>query len=154
MCYLLLAAASSVTPTVTTISPPTASPTPLPVFVSIVENTADAPGFWDIAGILSSVILGIVALVISINAYSFAKKQQQREEEMRKREAKIAVLDKAFQVYNFLKNDLTKFAMDNLCDSEKADDYHKKSHEISYIAKMIFRDDIYREVLEIFRLVA
>ncbi len=161
MLYALLTTISTLIPTATPMPTPTA--TPLPVFVSIVENTADKPGLWEIVGILSSVILGVVALIISINAYKFAKKQQKREEEMRQREAKIAVMDKAFDVYNYFINDVLK---DNLLKEEPMFDASKhpffpkrsetyiKENNIKYLSHLIFNDETCNRIHKVFSFIS
>lgn len=149
MIHALLAAVSSVTPTATTV--PTT--TPLPVFVSIVDNTADKLGFWDLLGIFSSVILGVAALVISINAYNFAKKQQQREEEMRQREAKIAVIDKSFEIYNYFNNEIVNNDFFDFSDDAAVKQRLDRLNEIEYKAKYLFQTVAFEKIdLEIIRI--
>lgn len=155
MIYALLVAVSSVTPaasvlpTLTATIAPTATPiptptaSPLPVFVSIV----DAPGFWEIAGILSSVILGLVALIVSVNAYRFTKQQQKREEDMRQREAKIEVMDKAFSVYNFFIKEIHVGGYFNF--GVMNDTIIPKVHriqEVEYLAKLLFKNETYDKI--------
>jgi hypothetical protein len=90
MIYALLTSASVVTPTVT--------PAP-PVFPDMWNFTG--VNFIDILGLLFTFGLGIAAYMVSRSANKFAKQQQMREEEMRQREAKIAVMEQMFIIYNF-----------------------------------------------------
>lgn len=140
--YALLTTLSAVTPTATPI--PTAIPTPTAFPISIAENLTGLPMWLEILGIAASIILGGAALFISINASRFAKKQQKREEEMRQREAKIAVMDKAFEIYHFFNREFQGFVF-----TEGDDITYKfiyRESEIRYIAKMIFSDKTFERI--------
>lgn len=131
MIYALLAAASSVTPTAIPIPTPTATP--------VIE----AISAWDKADVIGSFALGFAALVISIIALMITLSQQRKEENMWQHEAKIAVLDKAFEIYKFFKFDICN---DRFYDTDKPN-WLKKSFlrmsEIDFLANILFRKSSY-----------
>ncbi len=145
MFYAFLNAVSTVIPTATTA--PTAAPiptptvSPLPVFVSIVDSNG-----WEIAGVIGSVFLGLAALSISIFALLQANRQQSREEELRKREAKIAVMDKAFSVYRFFEKDFPAKFFEKKLDIHGEIAFINRMDEVRFVANMLFSEDTYNEI--------
>ncbi len=92
-------------------------------------------------------------MVISINAYNFAKKQQQREEEMRQREAKIAVIDKSFEIYNYFNNEIVNNDFFDFSDDAAVKQRLDRLNEIEYKAKYLFQTVAFEKIdLEIIRI--
>jgi len=136
-------------PTVTAIIIP--SPSPIPALVSMAEKSEfGASEILTIVSILVTLFLGYSAIKSSGIANSIAKQQAKREVEMRERENKIAILDKAFEVYRFFTSCLSKHIYDNkqlFPEESEQLDFSSKKLEIRYYSRMIFNDDVYKQIL-------
>lgn len=153
MIYALLTTISAVTPTATPIPTPTATIPPVNAFIT------DGFGLEIISigiaslGVIATFILGRAALKASKAANTasevankIAQQQLKREEEMHKQEDKIAVIDKAYEVYIFFKKDIIEYNYLEEIDEEEIHMFGKRIEYLLYKAKMIFRDEVFMKV--------
>jgi hypothetical protein len=80
-----------------------------------------------------------------------ALSQQRKEEEMRKREAKIAVMDRAFEIYNFFTREIinTGFFLDR--SAENLIKSYNRVADICFKADMIFRYETCNKLSELMK---
>lgn len=146
MIYAMITTISAAHPTATPIPTPTNFP------IEIAKNLTDLPWGWEIAGViitaigvLATVCLGYYAWKASENANkasdianTISQMQIEREEEMRQRENKIAVLDKAFEIYNYF------FEYLAVIGEPPRVHFINRKNEILYLSKMLFKEDTYK----------
>ena len=121
---------------------PMATPIPTPSIAPVVDSIS----VWDRADVIGSLVLGGAALLISIIALIVALAQQRKEVEMRKQEAKIAVIDKSYEIYNFFLREIVDdgyFSMpkDGLKYPGKQ---LARVFRIKYLANFLFNDKTFK----------